>query len=529
MKPGTASLLWNPALGIRFSPRSKALLHHQTDSWHNVHSQFPVEDSANGLVAGTESLTISSPVEKAPCIGQKAQCIAESTALSCDTTVAKNLAAAEAEASVIFDTSNPPATSLAFKIPSHIFHTARASSFYASWSHELYQSTTTNNLVEKVKVIYCTDVNTMEEVCRRYFLNDQIIGFDLEWWPFASSKSKPRLAVSLIQIATPSVIALFHVAIFPGDDLIAPTFRRIMEDKSVTKAGVNILADCTRLRNWLGVETNGIFELSHLFKLVKYSALEMPKRINRIVVPLATQIEECFGLPLYKGQATRLSSWTRKLNQKQIAYAASDAYAGVQLYHVLEYKRLELSPCPRRPYHAELGLPILDGQMSIKSRVRALPAEDSTMQMDMAEIESDIDSLGSEPLAQLDSRRLSKVGFPSALSRSSSNPARTAFASSSRHSPLSVKPPQDPRVAAAETQAQAYRLSREADPETIGGLLREPPLKTGTVISYILDSIVLEKMPFDRKRVKTEILPLLHPSVRLGQKFGDLTRECQDA
>jgi hypothetical protein len=46
--------------------------------------------------------------------------------------------------------------------------------------------------------------------------------------------------------------------------------------------------------------------------------------------------------------------------------AASDAYSGIQLFHILEQHRKDLDPCPPRPYYAELGLPIrLAGGVSI--------------------------------------------------------------------------------------------------------------------------------------------------------------------
>ncbi|PHH81470.1 hypothetical protein CDD82_701 [Ophiocordyceps australis] len=564
MNPASASLLWKPAFGIRFCPPSnlgKTWLHHQTDQPCNAHPLSSAEDGANDLRADTEPLTLSSQAHKTCCIGQEAHCTAEAPALPCDATVAKQLDSERPETIDILDTSSPPPTSLAFNIPSNAFKIAR---LHTSWSHELYQRTTTDNSVEKVKVIYCTDVNTMEEVCRQYFLNDEVIGLDLEWWPFASSKSSPRLAVSLIQIATPSVIALFHVAIFPNDELIAPTFRQIMADKNVSKAGVNILADCTRLKKRVGLETNGIFELSHLFRLVKYTALGMPQSINRMTVPLATQIKWCFGMSMYKGETTRLSSWTSKLNQKQIAYAASDAYAGVQLYHVLEYKRLTLSPCPRRPHHAELGLPILDSKIS-KSKTPLLPAERLVMQLDgMVLTGSDVESLA-------DARPSPSVQPPGIVeTRSDIDPMADARPSppsvqppgivvtgsdidsvaDARPSPPSEQPPQDPRVVTAEEHVHAYRCSRrfetragprqltayflwhlntEVNPETIGDLLRNPPLKRSTVNSYILDAILLEKMPFDKKRVRTELLALLPPGVRFGSKYGGLARKCRDA
>ena len=54
----------------------------------------------------------------------------------------------------------------------------------------------------------------------------------------------------------------------------------------------------------------------------------------------------------------RGSDWSRKLSHEQIVYAASDSYAGVQLFSILDMKRKALKPTPPLPYHAELNMPI---------------------------------------------------------------------------------------------------------------------------------------------------------------------------
>ncbi|KAI0019582.1 ribonuclease H-like domain-containing protein [Xylariomycetidae sp. FL0641] len=199
----------------------------------------------------------------------------------------------------------------------------------------------------------------MERVCQKYFMDEEVIGFDLEWVAESMRWQGPRRNASLIQLASPSRIALFHVAVFADDDdMVGPSFRAIMENEGITKVGVNIRGDATRLRNQLDIHSRGLMELSHMHKLIKYSLTGEHKLINKRLVPLAVQVEEYLHLPLFKGLDVRTSNWTKPLNAQQVVYSASDAYAGVHLYATYEHHRKQLNPCPPIPHHVERDLPI---------------------------------------------------------------------------------------------------------------------------------------------------------------------------
>ena len=183
------------------------------------------------------------------------------------------------------------------------------------WSYNLYAGP--NN--EKVKVHYCKNKVDTERVAQM-FKDENVIGFDIEWKANAQAKDGVKKNVSLIQIASEERVALFHVARFweheSLDSLVAPTFKAIMESPHITKVGVAIKGDCTRLRRFMGIESKGLFELSHLYKLVKYSNGDAGC-INKVLVSLATQVKEHLGLPLWKGDA-RTSDWSLDLDLKQV-------------------------------------------------------------------------------------------------------------------------------------------------------------------------------------------------------------------
>lgn len=223
------------------------------------------------------------------------------------------------------------------------------------WSHHLHKAPDGN----PITIHYCRSLRTMEDVAQ-YFLDDEVIGFDMEWKASATYADGIKDNVSMIQIASEKRVALFHIASFIGTDpehFIAPSLRQIVESPNITKVGVHIKADFTRLRRYLGVNARGIFELSHLHRLIKYSQSQ-PKLVNKRLVNLNDQVEEHFGLPLLKDTEVRCSDWTRPLNYDQVQYAANDPYACICLFMAMDGKRQAMIPVPPRPAHAELDLPI---------------------------------------------------------------------------------------------------------------------------------------------------------------------------
>jgi hypothetical protein len=200
------------------------------------------------------------------------------------------------------------------------------------WSHTMYQNLDDSDAQHhKVKVHYCTSKHTMEHVCKKYFVGEKVLGFDMEWSPWANRNSGPRQNVALIQIASPSRIGLFHCAVFPKDDFIGPTFQQIMGDANVSKVGVAIKADCTRLKKYMGVETRGILELSHLYKVIKYSRERRPDLVNKTLVTMSLLVEEILKLPIYKGDSVRTSDWTKPLKTQQISCKRAGACAFIRI------------------------------------------------------------------------------------------------------------------------------------------------------------------------------------------------------
>lgn len=183
------------------------------------------------------------------------------------------------------------------------------------WHYSLYEGPRG----EKIKVHYCKSKETTDRVAG-LFLDQDVVGFDIEWKPQASSKAGIRKNVALIQLASEERIALFHLALFKGsntiDNFVAPNLWKVLESPNITKVGVAVKGDCTRLRRFMEINSRGLFELSHLYKLVKFSTGDVTK-INKVLVSLAQQVQEHLHLPLWKGDV-RNSDWTQELDYEQI-------------------------------------------------------------------------------------------------------------------------------------------------------------------------------------------------------------------
>lgn len=297
--------LWDPSRGISFSPASRP----PTDP-ARVSGSRGLSSDARAVPGETSSLLEHQEKMRAAPAAAEADGVGPVAKAEAD---APNGGALAAE--VVHDAPHP---ALEWKMSDDLFRAAKLAapgtpgSF---WSYKLYRGPSN----QAVKIHYCRSQHTAERVCQEYFMDEKLLGFDLEWAVDATRFSGARRNVSLIQLASPSRIALFHVAIFPqSDNLVAPSFRKIMENVDVVKAGVWIKGDAKKLQTHLGVESRGLVELSHLYRLVTFSKTGEYQHINKKLIPLATQVQDYLHLPMFKGQDVRASDWTKILRADQI-------------------------------------------------------------------------------------------------------------------------------------------------------------------------------------------------------------------
>jgi exonuclease 3'-5' domain-containing protein 2 len=204
--------------------------------------------------------------------------------------------------------------------------------------------------------------------------------------------------------------------------------------------------------------------------------------------------------------------------------SASDAYAGLQLYHVMEHYRESLDPCPPRPYHAELCLPIrlADGaSISTADENAEVLEADTEVTAASALSASFITSVRETIQVEVDGDSDSLLTVSTKTSSIRSTKARTKDPRViAAESWLADYRACKPVVRAAPSAIRAYRIwfsSKDLTPEAVAALLRQPPLQTNTVVSYILEAIKLEKFAFDKARLRNEVLGLLPKEILAGR------------
>ncbi|KAI1354967.1 ribonuclease H-like protein [Xylaria sp. FL0043] len=564
--PPRANRLWHPSRGISFSPSPaspvspaqspRAVIDvsvglggnhvapsQSTDALNEVWGAATIsrEASARRAQSTPPDLNLPRPTEPAANLDVSVQ-------ISAGIDAKANEEEEEAEAEVEIEaegetneaerkaTDDPPPAVLEYKMVDEMFYAAKKSppgSPESFWSYAQYRRTAEDGSLRKVSVHYCRSRHTMERVCKQYFMDEKVLGFDLEWMADSTKRDGLKKNVSLIQLASPSRIALFHVAVFTdSEDMVGPSFRSLMENPDILKVGVSVKGDTTRLRNFLDIDSRGLMELSHLYKLVTHSRSGQYHNINRRLVPLATQVEEFLHLPLFKGQSVRSSDWSRPLNFDQILYSASDAYAGLQLYLTLDHHRRQLDPCPPPPHRAELNLAIrLADGVKVTRPKETLEAEDGAL-VDGGVSGSSNKATATDGVSIENDETALFIPVPAKAKASSVSKEKSASTSST---PKVPERPKDSRVEVAEDRVASYRTSHpqcrtsfaqlrayflwhcyDLSPASIAQLLRDPPLKTITVVQYIISAVQSERLPVDRDRLR-EIADFIPQSTLWGR------------
>ena len=177
-----------------------------------------------------------------------------------------------------------------------------------------------------------------------YLLSQPILGFDTETRP-AFEKGK-RYQCSLLQVSTRTDCFLFRL----NKTGLCPAVVRLLGDEQVTKVGLAWNNDMLSLRQ-LGSFKSGRF--IDLQDMVRELGIE-----DQSLVKIYANL---FGERISK--AERLSNWERnELTEKQMEYAAIDAWACVRIYNEVnrllstrDYE-LEVRPVENVSQNNETGL-----------------------------------------------------------------------------------------------------------------------------------------------------------------------------
>jgi ribonuclease D len=156
-----------------------------------------------------------------------------------------------------------------------------------------------------------------DDICR-----ERIVGFDTETRP--AFRSGESYLPSLAQFATSDAVYLLQVQ---QQDCSA-AMREIFSSNKITKVGVSVNDDLSNLRKLFEFEETKVVDLG---KIAKSHGLKQTGVRNLAGIFLGTRIP--------KGATT--TNWAaRRLTQRQISYAATDAWVCRELY--LRFEQLNL-------------------------------------------------------------------------------------------------------------------------------------------------------------------------------------------
>ena len=146
------------------------------------------------------------------------------------------------------------------------------------------------------------------------------VGFDTETRPvFVRGQSHP---VALMQIALHNKVFLIRLKATG----MTPEIIHFLQDEKILKVGVALRDDIKALQRMKRFKPGGVFELTELSKKANIEA-EGLKKLTALVL----------GFRISKGAQT--SNWeAEKLNEKQILYAATDAWVCLEIYRKLRLK-----------------------------------------------------------------------------------------------------------------------------------------------------------------------------------------------
>lgn len=167
-------------------------------------------------------------------------------------------------------------------------------------------------------------LNELEaEKAVNFLLTCNILGIDTETRP--SFKKGQQHKVSLLQVSTHDICFLFRLKLIKQKSSII----RLLENKDVPMVGLSLHDDVMSLHRLFDFTPGKFIDLQNLVKTIGIEDLSLQKLYANF-----------FHQRISKSQ--QLSNWDADiLNEKQRLYAATDAWACIQIYE--EYRRLSES------------------------------------------------------------------------------------------------------------------------------------------------------------------------------------------
>ena len=153
------------------------------------------------------------------------------------------------------------------------------------------------------------------------------VGFDTESKPtfFKGQKSE---GPHVLQFATLEKAFIFQSHFVESH----PVIIEALKSPDLTKIGFGLGGDLHQISNRFGIRPASIIDLDRSFKQLGY----------RNAVGAKSAVAMFFQRKLLKSKSVTTSNWAaHELTERQLLYAANDAYAAIRIYHALREEKSE--------------------------------------------------------------------------------------------------------------------------------------------------------------------------------------------
>jgi ribonuclease D len=148
-----------------------------------------------------------------------------------------------------------------------------------------------------------------------------IVGFDTETKP-TFRKGQISTGPHLIQFSTAEKAYLFR----PHLDGCMEVLTELLMSSQLTKVGFDLRGDLAHINRRYGIKPEAMMDLGRSFRQLGF----------RNTIGATTAVAMLFGQRLHKPKSITTSNWASKdLSERQLLYAANDAYVALRVFHAL--------------------------------------------------------------------------------------------------------------------------------------------------------------------------------------------------
>lgn len=152
-----------------------------------------------------------------------------------------------------------------------------------------------------------------------------VVGFDTESKP-TFRKGEQSGGPHIVQFATVEKAFIFHTHVSESQDAII----ELLVSERLTKIGFDLKGDVQQISRRFGVRPAPVVDLGRSFRQLGY----------RNTIGATSAVAMLFKRRLHKSKAITTSNWAaRELSERQLLYAANDAYAAIRVFHALQERQ----------------------------------------------------------------------------------------------------------------------------------------------------------------------------------------------